>query len=192
MAKNFVINKKFEINHNSPSIEGHTWLRQPDANSCGYHLVHNAHPYIQIPNYEGSPEGVFETMNRLRRQKNKEPLSQNENLLSFDLSRYFHDKGFHVNTITSLSIGPITIGHVLAQKEFELIYSSSNIHYTGIVKNQGNLIYLDSLTRGPSVISENEAYDKMIAGLGQDHRGKTNIVGIVTRLHKKFDITKSI
>ena len=188
MTKKFRIQKKFEVHNGSTTSGEHRWLRQPDANSCGYYLIHNAHLYLEIPNYEGSSEGVFEAVNNLRRQNSEEPLPRDRNLPSPDLARYFSNKGFHVNQLSNPHFDTGTIDDTLATQDFGLIYLSSHGHFTGIVKDQDRLLYLDSLTNGPSVISTDEARNRLIGSLGQESGGRYNIVGIVERPQKTFRI----
>jgi len=188
MGKKFKIHKKFKV-HEEPTINGeHRWSRQPDANSCGYYLIHNSHPHLQIPNYEGTPERVFEAVNNNRGQNNEGPLPRDRNLPSSDLARYFSNKGFHVNQLSNPHFDAKTIDDTLATQDFDLMYLTSHGHYTGIVKNQDGLLYLDSLTNGPSVISPNEARSKLVESLGQETNGRYNVVGIVKRPKKTFRI----
>jgi hypothetical protein len=188
MAKKFRIHKKFEI-HEEPTANGrHRWLKQPDAHSCGYYLVHNAHPYLEIPNYEGNPEGVFEAVNNLRRQNSEEPLPRDRNLPSPNLAGYFSSKGFRVEQLSNPHLDTKTIDDTLATQDYGLMYLSSHGHYTGIVKDQNRLLYLDSLTNRSSVISPDEARNRLVGSLGQESNGRYNIVGIVKRPQKTFRI----
>ncbi len=175
--------KKFQINNKKPK-----WLKQQDNHSCGYYLIHNTQPYLLDSKYEGSPDGIFKKINELKKSKGEKPLARSANVPSTDLSDYLHDKGFKVNPFSNPNHSLATIEEILAKKEFDLIYLTSNNHYTGIVKNQTNLMYLDSLTDKPSIISINETREKIKASLGQETNGRYNLVGIVTKSPKKFQI----
>jgi hypothetical protein len=54
--------KNFKIRHELKSLRFDnkliSWAKQKDENSCGYCLIHNSSNYINIPNFEGSPEAV--------------------------------------------------------------------------------------------------------------------------------------
>ena len=63
------------------------------------------------------------------------------------------------------------------------LLEESEIRFAGIVNENGDLVYLDSLTNGPSTITEDQARNKIFASLGN-----RNLVGIVSKPSKKFVI----
>jgi len=177
MKKKFKINKKFEIHRGNKG----EWSRQTDSNSCGYHLVHNSQPHLQIQNYEGNPEGVYQAINAFREQNGQESLPRDSNLPTSDLSNYFTNKGLKVEPMSNPVLDKENLQSILDERNFDLMFLTSNRHYTGIVKENDQLLYLDSLTNGPSIITEDQARSKISASLGN-----RNLVGVVNKARNKF------
>jgi len=178
MPNRFEIKKKFEI---LPLTHHPSWLQQQDATSCGYHLIHNAQPYIHIQHYEGSPEGIFKTMNVLRKYHKEKRLSRDSFLPSPDLARYFFHKKFAVTSLSNPQLDEQVLRRIVSEQSFDLLYMTTHAHYTGIVPHNGQLLFLDSLTNGPTHISIPDALNRSLESLGQEQNSRYNIVGIIKK-----------
>jgi hypothetical protein len=109
-------------------------------------------------------------------------------LASSDLNNYYKEKGFEVKTFSNPLFDKKEIEDIIRKNNFDIIYTTSNIHYRGISKGSGNSLHLlDSFYSSPQIITPEEAISNAYRSLGQ-FGGRYNVVGIIKKPNKKFEI----
>jgi len=164
-----------------------SWLKQTDTNSCGYYLIHNIHLFVTLKDYEGSPQQVFQKINTIRRENSERILERTEYLPTNDLNKYFLKKGFKVQNYSNTNSDFDEIEKILKNKMFELIYLTSNSHYTGIVKQNQHFLFLDSFQDSAVAINLETAIQKVQDSLGSTN-GRQNIVGVIQKKNFRIHI----
>ncbi len=186
MARNFKIRHELKnINFENKLI---SWAKQRDANSCGYCLIHNSNNYLNLPNFEGDPESIYKKINLIRVQNDLIPKNREEMLNSFDLEKYYKEKGYSSNIFTNPIYDKKEIAEIIEKNNFDLIYTTSRNHYRGLIqRDQNNLYLLDSLHDSPHIISKKDAISMAHESLGNEGV-RINSVGVLKRTPKKFYI----
>lgn len=162
------------------------FTKQIDDNSCWYCLLNNASNFLDMNTYN-SIEEVFNLINKTRIIKNKEPLSRNQNLPTWDINNYFYENGYDVTTYSGyFEISDIE-NHI-ESNDFSLLYLTSYNHYKWIVFYEKDKYYLlDSMKDGPIIINT-----KIVLNMIQESLGlkwsRYDLVGLVCKRKKNFKI----
>lgn len=203
ITKKFEVNtpKKFDVLGQSDpdrmsiqNIEfmgrGIVWAKQIDANSCGYCLIQNASNFFVIPEFEGNPELVFSYINTLRNQSDQDSLSRTQNLPTPAMRSYFESKDFQVEEYLEV-YDLLDIEHRIDQQNFDLIYTTSGIHYRGYAPGaDGQYYLLDSTKDNPEIVDRESLMQEVMLSLGLDQNNRHNRVGFVVKNKKTFRIEK--
>ncbi len=194
---------KFEIKKISNSIHATigriefdgrdiNWSKQIDGNSCGYCLINNASNFLEIDT-GGNIESIFTSINRRRRENNQKPLPRNRNLPASDIRDYFRQNGYNVEVYTGKH-DMSEIESRVRERDFTLLYTTSGIHYVGVVLGENGEYYLlDSMQDEPIMIDANAVIVRAQNSLGRDEtNNRWNQVGLVYKPKKKFKIHKKL